>query len=125
MTSAASMKRVITIAQLVFCLGLIVRAQAQGQPAGGTQANSNPKTVTVKGCMTGYEGHYTIGTSRDDLYLLNGDVAMFKQYNGKTVEATGTIAPAKTETSSHDVLSQQPPQLTVTKLKKLADRCVD
>ena len=73
--------------------------------------------------MSGYEGRYTIGTARDDLYLLEDDVATFKQYNGKMVEATGTLAPAAKETSPHDALSEQPPQLTVTKLKKLADRC--
>lgn len=117
------MKRSIIVAQLAFYLSLIVHAQVQAPPPGKKPATAEPITVTIKGCMTGYEGRYTIGTARDDLYRLEGDVATFKQYNGKMVEATGTVAPAATETSPHDALSEQPPQLTVTKLKKLADRC--
>ncbi len=123
MTLRASTKRSIIVAQLVFCLSLTLHAQVQGPPSGKTPRTAEPKTVTIKGCMSGYEGRYTIGTARDDLYLLEGDVATFKRYNGKMVEATGTVAPTATETSPQDALSQQPPQLTVTKLKKLADRC--
>ena len=123
MTLPGSMKRSSTVAQLVFCLSLILHGQVQGPPPGNKPSTAEPKTVTIKGCMSGYEGRYTIGTARDDLYRLEGDVATFKQYNGKMVEATGTLAPAATETSPHDALSEQPPQLTVTKLKKLADRC--
>jgi hypothetical protein len=117
------MKRSIMVGQLAICLSLIVHAQVQGPPSGKTPGTAEPKSVTIKGCMSGYEGRYTIGTARDDLYLLEGDVATFKHFNGKMVEATGTLAPAATETSPHDALSEQPPQLTVTKLKKLADRC--
>ena len=123
MTLRSSIQHSLIVAQLVFCLSLIVRGQVQGPPPGKTPGTTQPKTVTIKGCMTGYEGRYTIGTARDDLYLLEGDVATFKRYNAKMVEATGTLAPAATETSPNDALSEQPPQLTVTKLKKLADRC--
>jgi hypothetical protein len=122
-TLRGSTRHSLIVVQLVFCLSLIVRAQVQGPPSRPTPGTTEPKTITIKGCMSGYEGRYTIGTARDDLYLLEGDVATFKRYNGKMVEATGTLAPAARETSPHDALSEQPPQLTVTNLKKLADRC--
>jgi hypothetical protein len=81
------------------------------------------KTVTVKGCMTGYGDRYSIGTARDDLYVLQGDISLFKRYSGKMVQATGTLTPAVNGASKHDALSQQPPELLVTKLKKVGDVC--
>lgn len=77
----------------------------------------------IVGCLTGDEDRYTLGTSNDTLYLLNGEPATFKRYNGKMVEATGTVGESSRETSKNDVLSEQPPTLKVTSLKKVADGC--
>jgi hypothetical protein len=78
---------------------------------------------TVVGCLTGYDGHYTLGASDDTLYLLEGDDAAFKRYNAKMVKATGTITESAPGTSRHNVLSQQPPKMKVIELKKVADGC--
>ncbi len=100
-------------------------ASAQDQRAAGaaTSVASDNKTITIKGCLTGVDNRYTIGTSRDDLYVLNGDPTLFKRYNGKMVQATGTMSPAINRMSNRDALSEQPPELNVTSLKKLASRC--
>ena len=84
-------------------------------------ANNQPQKFV--GCLTGYENRYTLGASDDTLYLLDGDPETFKRYNAKMVEATGTVSEPSRETSKHDVLSQQPPTLKVTSLKKVADGC--
>jgi hypothetical protein len=104
-------------------VALVAPAQNQPSPAAQGSAASGTKTVTVKGCLTGVEDRYLIGTSRDDLYLLRGDLALFKRYNAKMVEATGTLSPPANKTSHDDALSQQPPELQVTSLKKIGDRC--
>jgi hypothetical protein len=80
-------------------------------------------TKTVVGCLTGYEGHYTLGASNDTLYLLVGDTTLFKRYNAKLVRATGSVSEPAPGTSPNNVLSQQPPTMTVTNLKKVADGC--
>ncbi|MGC2112714.1 MAG: hypothetical protein WA655_24555 [Candidatus Korobacteraceae bacterium] len=79
--------------------------------------------MTIVGCLTGYEGRYTLGASNDTLYLLDGDTALFKRYNARMVQASGTVTEPSPHTSQENVLSQQPPTLTVTKLKKVADGC--
>jgi len=105
------------------CTTLLAAGQDQRSSGAATSGASENKTITIKGCLTGAENRYTIGTNRGDLYVLNGDPSLFKRYNAKIVEATGTFSPATNRTSNQDALSQQPPELKVTKLKKLADVC--
>lgn len=87
----------------------------------GKLANSQPQKIV--GCLTGDEDRYTLGAANDTLYLLDGDPDTFKRYNATMVEATGTVSEPSRETSKHDVLSEQPPTLKVTSLRKLADGC--
>ena len=106
-------------------LSISIGASAQnkgGSPSKAPAAN-NGKPMTIVGCLTGYEGRYTLGASNDTLYLLEGDEAQFKRLNARMVKVTGTVTEPPPHTSPHDVLSQQPPTLTVTELKKVADGC--
>ncbi len=97
------------------------QSQAGSSPKQTAPTGGAPKTVV--GCLTGYDGHYTLGTSSDTLYLLIGDSALFKRYNARMVKATGTVSETPPDPSKDNVLSQQPPTLTVSKLKKVADGC--
>ena len=113
----------LRLAMVALCASISTPlAQGQGNgapkqsPPGGT-----PKTVV--GCLTGYDGHYTLGASNDTLYLLDGDNALFKRYNARMVQVTGTVSEPPPAPSRDNVLSQQPPTLTVSKLKKVADGC--
>ncbi len=105
------------------CTAVLAAGQDQHPSGAATPGAAENKTITVKGCLTGAENRYTIGTSRGDLYVLDGDPSLFKRYNSKIVEATGTLSPATNRTSHQDALSEQPPELKITKLKKLADVC--
>jgi hypothetical protein len=91
----------------------------------GVSTNKPPagQPKTVVGCLTGYDGHYTLGASNDMLYLLDGDSAVFKKLNARMVKVTGFVSEPSRNTSDHNVLSQQPPTLTVQSLKKVADGC--
>lgn len=90
---------------------------------GTSDAAVHGQQKTVVGCLTGYEGRYTLGASNDMLYLLDGDTDQFKRLNAKMVRATGLVSEPSRDTSRHDVLSQQPPTMKVTSLKKVADGC--
>ncbi len=113
----------VTLAIPTLCAAMTVSAQSQvgSSPKQTAPPSGAPKTVV--GCLTGYDGHYTLGTSSDDLYLLEGDSALFKRYNARLVQATGTVSEPPPGQSKNNVLSQQPPKLTVSKLKKVADGC--
>ena len=97
--------------------------------ASSQQASENPQTApavqqtTITGCLSGYRDRYTVGTSKGDLYLLEGDDAAFKKLNGARVQVTGTLSPAKKGRSSRDALDYQFPVLKVITLKKLDSTC--
>ena len=109
----------------IVVLGSFSTGSAQSKPAESPKApaaaSGTPKIVV--GCLTGYDGHYTLGASDDTLYLLDGDSALFKRYNANMVQVTGMVSETPPSQSHNNVLSQQPPKLTVSKLKKVADLC--
>ena len=97
-------------------------AQDKAAAAAGQVAPAS-NTVTVTGCLTGMDGHYTLGTMSDQLYLLQGDNSVLKKFNAQRVRITGSVSEPPPHTSNRDVLSQQPPSLTVNTIKKVADTC--
>ena len=109
----------------ILALSAAMAASAQSQEGSSPKQTVPPSGApkTVVGCLTGYDGHFTLGTSSDTLYLLEGDSALFKRYNARMVQATGTVSEPPPGPSKNTVLSQQPPTLTVSKLKKVADGC--
>lgn len=113
----------LALAMFTLCIWTAVSAQSQdgSSPKQAATPSGTPKTVV--GCITGYDSHYTLGTSSDTLYLLDGDPALLKRYNAVLVRVTGTVTEPPPGTSRNNVLSQQPPTLTVSKLKKVADGC--
>ena len=113
----------VTLAVPTLCAAMTISAQSQEGSSPKQKAPPGGAPKTVVGCLTGYDAHYTLGTSSDDLYVLEGDSALFKRYNARLVQATGTVSEQPRGPSKNDVLSQQPPKLTVSKLKKVADGC--
>ena len=116
-------RALLTLAAFALIAAVMASAQSQkgSSPKAAVPPSGAPKTVI--GCLTGYDGHYTLGTSSDVLYLLAGDSALFMRYNAMLVRATGTVSEPPPDPSRHSDLSQQPPTLTVAKLKKVADGC--
>ena len=113
----------VMLATLALCTAMTELAQSQKDSSPRQTAPPNGAPKTVVGCLTGYDGHYTLGTSSDDLYLLEGDSSLFKRFNARLVKATGTVSATPPGPSKNNALSQQPPTLSVSKLKKLADGC--
>jgi hypothetical protein len=116
-------RTLVTLAIFALCAAMTASAQSQGSASPKQPSSPNGAPKTVVGCLTGYDGHYTLGTMSDTLYLLAGDSALFKRYNAMLVQATGTVSEPPPDPSRNNVLSQQPPTLTVSKLKKVADGC--
>jgi hypothetical protein len=116
----------VLLTAVIFAACAATAASAQSQPGSSPKPTAPPSgpTKTVVGCLAGYDGHYTLGTSSDVLYLLVGDSALFKRYNARLVQATGTVSePPPHDSMRKHELSKQPPTLTVSKLKKVADGC--
>ena|SRR5580704_3650642 len=117
------LRNLVKVALSVAAVGFLSSTAAFAQDKGASNKPSAGQPKTVVGCLTGYDGHYTLGASNDTLYLLDGDTAAFKKLNARMVKVTGTVSEPSRETSKNNVLSQQPPTLTVQTLKKVADGC--
>jgi len=118
------LRNLVKVALPFVTFGLLIPTAVFAQDKGDSAnkpSTGQPKTIV--GCLTGYDGHYTLGASNDTLYLLDGDAAAFKKLNARMVKVTGTVSEPSRETSKNNVLSQQPPTLTVQTLKKVADGC--
>lgn len=116
----------ILVSTALFSLLVATAPLAQDNSGGAAKKGETPangSTVTVTGCLTGGEGRYTLGTMKDELYVLHGDQALLNKFNAQRVQVTGTYSGSKDRESSHDALRDQPPTITVTKIKKLADTC--
>ncbi len=111
------------VALLVAVGGLLTSTVFAQDKGGSTNQPTAGQPQTIVGCLTGYEGHYTLGASDDTLYLLDGDSAAFKKLNARMVKVTGVVTGSPRHASDRNVLSQQPPTLTVQTLKKVADGC--
>lgn len=109
---------------VAFLMGGQTDAQGQGDSGhkSATPAVSASLT-TVVGCLAGMDGRYTIGTSGDKLYVVEGDPEQLRRFNAVTVKITGTVGLSKHEISQGNALSYQPQTLTVAKIKKIADTC--
>lgn len=114
--------RIVVLGGLL-ALSTSIASWPQQQGGSSSKPAESAKPQTIVGCLTGYNDRYTLGASNDMLYLLDGDNETFKRYNAKMVRVTGTVTEPPPGTSSHDVLSQQPPTLKVRSLKKVADGC--
>lgn len=121
------MKLQFTLVSVFVLTAILASAQQSSsnpQPAANAQQSSpGAQQKTITGCLSGYGDRYTIGTSKDNIYLLEGDPAVFKKLNGARVEVTGTLSPAKKGRSGQDALDYQFPTIKVTSLKKLDGTC--
>ena len=91
-------------------------------PASDHVAASEPKTI--QGCLSGDpEEGYFLGTDSGDLYQVIGKTALLKQYNGRTVSITGSVARRKASWSASRALSSLPPTVRPRKVVKIEDTC--
>ena len=94
-------KAVVAIAVLLLALGV---AWAQQRP---DTSDSNPSTpassgsqVTVKGCLGGSPGNFTLLGADGTTYQLQGNDDQLKKHVGHTVAVTGTVGTGNSTTTS-------------------------
>jgi hypothetical protein len=101
---------------LVPCLLFSMAAFAQQGPSGQAAANDNPAAgggpITVEGCVTSVNGHFSLAT-RSGMFRLKGDHDSLFGHDGQQVRVTGTVTPGKKKAQT----------LKISEIKKLSDTC--
>jgi hypothetical protein len=108
--------RAVLLLSCLLALSLLVsaaQASSSGQDtAGGTSAESSAP-VTLVGCVTSMNGHFSLAT-RTGLVRLKGDHDSLLGHNGQQVRIIGTMKRDKKSGRQ---------TLTISELKKISDSC--
>jgi hypothetical protein len=118
-----------------FLFGLILLAsaawvQAQNQypqtGSGQSEATASGQT-TVRGCLQGSGGNYTLTDNTGTTYQLQGDTSKLAAHVGHEVQITGTAATATSSTpnatTGTPTAGSQQSMLTVQKVKHISETC--
>lgn len=122
------------IKTLLLALSLLVSAawvQAQSQypqtQTGSSQTGATASgQTTVKGCLQGSDGNYTLTAENGTTYLLQGDTSKLSAHVGHEVQITGSTtsgSSASSPTSSAQSAGTQQQALTVQSFKHISKSC--
>jgi hypothetical protein len=101
--------------------------QTQSTPASSSQTGtSSSGQTTVKGCLQGSDGNYTLIADNGTTYQLQGDTSKLSAHVGHEVQITGSTtsgSPASSATTSSQSAGTQQPILTVQSMKHISKSC--
>ena len=103
-----------------------VAAQSQYPQTGTSQTGTTAsEQTTVKGCLQGSDGNYTIMADNGTTYQLQGDTSKLSAHIGHEVQVTGSTMSASGSSSSTGTQSSatQQPTLTLQSLKHISKSC--
>jgi Protein of unknown function (DUF5818) len=102
-----------------------VAAQSQYPQTGTSQTGTTgSQETTVKGCLQGSEGSYSLMADNGTTYQLQGDTSKLSAHVGHEVQITGsTMAPSGSSSSTSTQSATQQPTLTVQSFKHISKSC--
>jgi hypothetical protein len=102
-----------------------LQAQSQYPQTGSSQTGAGQ--TTVKGCLQGSDGNYTLTTKNGTVYQLQGDTAKLSEHLGHEVAITGSTTTASNAPSgtpgTQAGSTQQQATLTVENVKHISKTC--
>lgn len=103
-----------------------VIAQSQYPQTGTSQSGTTASgQTTVRGCLQGSDGNYSLMANNGTTYQLQGDTSKLSAHVGHEVQVTGSTMSASSSSSSTSTQSSatQQPTLTVQSFKHIAKSC--
>ncbi len=102
-----------------------VAAQSQYPQTGTSQTGTTASQQTVKGCLQGSDGNYTLMADSGTTYQLQGDTSKLSAHVGHEVQVTGSTMSASGSSSSTTTQSSatQQPTLSVQSFKHISKSC--
>jgi hypothetical protein len=120
------MTRTFLLALTLLVSAAWVQAQSQYPQAGSNQpGTATSGQTTVKGCLQGSDGNYTLTADNGKTYQLQGDTAKLNAHVGHEIQITGspTSASATSTPSGSQASRAQQPTLTVQSFKHISKNC--
>lgn len=124
------MRKTFMLAMVLLTSALWLQAQQSYPSSSGTQSSdqsmsqssgqSMSNSTTVRGCLQGTNGSYTLTDEKGMTYQLSGDTSKLAEHVGHEVQITGTTS-AASQTGSSSMGSQQ--TLEVKHMKHISKTC--
>jgi hypothetical protein len=89
----------------------------------GTQTSNTSGQTTVRGCLNGSTGNYTLTDQNGKTYTVQGDDALLSKHVGHTIAATGTVTDNSQSTGNVSSGNSNSSTLQLTKLKHISGSC--
>jgi hypothetical protein len=105
-------------AALLLSLSWAVAQSYPSQSQGSTGAQE-----TVKGCLSGSGGTYTLTAKDGKTYQLTGDTSKLTEHIGHEMKVTGTETPASASSGSAMGKTSAEPTIDVTSFKHISKTC--
>ena len=100
-----------------------VSAQSQYPQTGSNQTGTAASTeTTVRGCLQGSDGNYSLMADNGTTYRLEGDTSKLSEHVGHEVQIKGSSMSESAGTSTQASGTQQP-SLTVESFKHISKTC--
>lgn len=111
-------------------------SSSNGQTTTSSQSSSqssdtgNGSETTVRGCLSGSSGNYTLTSDSGTAYQLSGDTSKLSDHVGHEIEVKGTTSPSSSSSSGGTASSSgssaggtSPQTLNMTSMKHIATTC--
>ena len=112
------MSKMLVLALTLLCSAAWLQAQDQNSQNPPDSSAPAASQTSVKGCLQGSDGNFTLTSDSGTTYSLQGDTSKLSDHVGHEVRITGTTANASSSNSNG---SQ--PTLTVEKFKHISKTC--
>ena len=113
------MKRLAITTLLVLLCS--IWAVAQSYPSGSTATPSSSGQTTVKGCLGGSAGAFTLTDKSGTTYKLTGDTAKLSDHVGHEIQVKGTTTEPGTPSATSGAGAE--PSLDVSSFKHISETC--
>lgn len=125
------MRKTFMLAMVLFTSALWLQAQQSYPSSSGAQSpdqgmsqssgQSMSDSMTVRGCLQGTNGSYTLTDEKGMTYQLSGDTSKLAEHVGHEVQITGTTSAASQTGASSSMGAQQ--TLEVKHMKHISKTC--
>lgn len=119
------MKKTITLAAILLLVAAVGLAQ---DPSASPSTQSTPSstqsgTQSIRGCLSGSEGNFTLASDSGQTIKLSGDDALLKQHVGHMVDIKGLPEQNASDASAASTGSSQPQTFAVNDVQMISESC--
>jgi lysozyme len=117
------MKKTLTITAILLLVAALGFAQDPSASAAGSQTSTQSSDQSLRGCLSGSEGNFTLASDNGQTIKLSGDDAKLKEHVGHMVEVKGMAEQGSADASAASSGASQPQSFAVSDVQMISESC--